>query len=45
MSTIRIYSNVVKGLDVSLNLLNYVDSVTNSMEHNSSGQPGSLSAI
>lgn len=45
MSTIRIYSSVSKGLDVSINLLNYADNITNSMEQSSSGQPGSLSAI
>jgi len=45
MSTIRIYSSVVKGLVVPLNLLNYADSLTNSMEQSPSGQPGSLSAI
>jgi len=45
MSTIRIYSSVVKGLVVPLNLLNYADSITNSMEQRPSGQSGSLSAI
>lgn len=45
MSTIRIYSIVVKGLDVPLNLLNYADSITNSMEQIPSGQPSSLLAI
>lgn len=45
MSIIRIYSSVVKGLDVSLNLLNYGDSITYSMEQSSSGQQDSLSGI
>jgi hypothetical protein len=45
MNTIRIIFQVVRDMDVSLNLLNYAHSVTNSMEQSPSGQPGSLSAI
>jgi len=45
MGTIRKYFNVVKGLDVPLNLLNCADSITNSMEQSPSRQPGILSAI